>query len=623
MSVNFPNSPSNGQQLINDGKTYTYNSAKTSWKLNAPGFDSAQVVNILNANVVDSAVVNSVLSTSSDVLDSSQVISLVSTNSNKVYTVANITALVALSGMATGDQSLVTATNKLYMYNGSGWYIIATITNGSPSAISGVDSDYTLALDGTATVINAIATDPEGLPLTWSSSSSGLTNEATITQGTGDSSNYFTVTPSTTSAHAGTFTLTIAATDNVNGAVNWPIGFTLDFSIAWNNAALQQKLRNSDYTTSHTFGGFVDLAGDYLLATAYRYDGDGYQNTGAGFIFTRSGTTWTQQAKLDYTTTYNENNVQLGQSGVLNEDATEVLMRSVGKISYGDLPRITSFTRSGSTWTEGQSIIQPTGIPTTYGYIAKWGQYGNLVQKGNYFAVGAEDDHGTASTSGATRIGSAWVYYKSGTWSLQQELVPSDTGDLDFGEALCMPNDSTIMVGAPNYNGSKGAVYIFERTGTSWSQTARILSPTPTVENIFGSSVASDGTYLAVGQTKYPSKTNVGIVYMYKKISGTWTQQTSLQASDASGGEYFGEYVSMRDGNLLVAGYAHKVYVFSRSGDVWTQKLIIGPSIDGSAAGDGVWNLGRNDGGMTFNKDDTKDDFVLGSANRYAYVYKV
>ena len=147
MPVNFPNSPSNGQSLINNGKTYTYNSAKTSWKLNAPGFDSGQVVSILNQNAVDSAVVNSVLSASSDILDSSQVISLVSTNSNKTNTVADMAALVALTGMSTGDQALVTATNKLFMYNGSGWYIIATIANESPSAISGVDSNYALATE--------------------------------------------------------------------------------------------------------------------------------------------------------------------------------------------------------------------------------------------------------------------------------------------------------------------------------------------------------------------------------------------------------------------------------------------------------------------------------------------
>ena len=74
----------------------------------------------------------------------------------------------------------VTALNKLFMYTGSGWFLIATITNASPTAITGVAGTYTLASDGTATTITAVSTDPEGFPLTWSSSTSGLGSIATV-----------------------------------------------------------------------------------------------------------------------------------------------------------------------------------------------------------------------------------------------------------------------------------------------------------------------------------------------------------------------------------------------------------------------------------------------------------
>jgi hypothetical protein len=293
MPVNFPNSPSDGQSLINNGKTYTYNSAKTSWKLNAPGFDSGQVVSILNQNAVDSAVVNSVLSASSDNFDSSQVISLVSTNSNKTNTVADMAALVALTGMSTGDQALVTATNKLFMYNGAGWYLIATIANESPSAISGVDSNYAFT-SGTAIVVNAIATDPEGLPLTWSSSTSGLTNEATITQGTGDSSNYFTVTPSTNTSHAGTFTLTIAATDGVNGAVNWPIGFTLVFYPDWSASSHTQFIEAPQAGTTDHFGWSVGVSDDdNTVIVGAPYEDAQAANSGAAYIIAGGGSSTT------------------------------------------------------------------------------------------------------------------------------------------------------------------------------------------------------------------------------------------------------------------------------------------------------------------------------------------
>lgn len=84
------------------------------------------------------------------------------------------------------------------MYTGSAWYLIATMINNSPTAITNVDSTYNLAIDGTPTVITAVSTDPEGFPLTWSYAvtSGSLGSTATISQ----TDNVFTITPSTNSA---------------------------------------------------------------------------------------------------------------------------------------------------------------------------------------------------------------------------------------------------------------------------------------------------------------------------------------------------------------------------------------------------------------------------------------
>ena len=53
--------------------------------------------------------------------------------------VADINALIALTGMSDGDQAFVISNNNLYFYS-SGWYKIATVSNDSPSAITGVNS---------------------------------------------------------------------------------------------------------------------------------------------------------------------------------------------------------------------------------------------------------------------------------------------------------------------------------------------------------------------------------------------------------------------------------------------------------------------------------------------------
>ena len=110
--------------------------------------------------------------------------------------------------------AFVTATNRLYLWTGTGWYNIALI-NTNPS-ISGVSATYDLAIDGTATTVTIAATDPEGLPITYSIASDTSGNIATVTQGTGANTNVFTITPSTNTAHAGTFSLTFRASDGVN-----------------------------------------------------------------------------------------------------------------------------------------------------------------------------------------------------------------------------------------------------------------------------------------------------------------------------------------------------------------------------------------------------------------------
>jgi hypothetical protein len=143
--------------------------------------------------------------------------------------VADINALIALSGMNSGDTVLVSSNNKLYLWNGSGWYLIATVVNDAPSAITEVDGTYTLATDGTATTITAVSTDPEGLALTWSYvvQSGSLGSTATVSQ----ADNVFTITPSTNSAHVGTFTLRFSATDGINGAVIKDSIFELSFTV--------------------------------------------------------------------------------------------------------------------------------------------------------------------------------------------------------------------------------------------------------------------------------------------------------------------------------------------------------------------------------------------------------
>ena len=185
MAINFPDSPSNGDTATLGGTVYTYNTSKTQWTPAAAASDAGGTT-----------------------------------------VVANLTALLATTGMSTGDIAFVTGTNKAYMYTGANWFVLAEITDGSPTTITGVDGTILLQADGTATVITAASTDPDGFPLTWSYTSSGLGSVATISQ----ADNVFTITPSTVAANAGSFTLTISVTDGTSTPTTTASAISLVFA---------------------------------------------------------------------------------------------------------------------------------------------------------------------------------------------------------------------------------------------------------------------------------------------------------------------------------------------------------------------------------------------------------
>ena len=185
-------------------------------------------------------------------------------------------ALIAATG-SDGAQAFVQSNNNIYVYSGSGWYKIATVQNDSPSAITGVNGTYSLTTDGTPTVSTAVSTDPEGFPLTWSYSTSCLGSIAIVSQ----VDNVFTITPSTDNANFGTFTLTINATDGVNGAVSANTSISLQFQVLNSNhttllATATGTSDNNNITDSSSNNHSITVSGDTHAGTFSPYRSGGY-----------------------------------------------------------------------------------------------------------------------------------------------------------------------------------------------------------------------------------------------------------------------------------------------------------------------------------------------------------
>ena len=157
---------------------------------------------------------------------------LTSSSGASTTTYANTTDLPTTE-VTTGAMAYVSANNKLYMWNGSAWFNIA-IVNQAPTAITGNQATYDLATNGTPTIVTLVSTDPEGFPLTWSSSTSGDTQVGAVT----NTDNVFTITPSTDENNAGVLSVTFSVTDGTNTETSVS-SFTLLFIVA-----------NSQYTSA-------------------------------------------------------------------------------------------------------------------------------------------------------------------------------------------------------------------------------------------------------------------------------------------------------------------------------------------------------------------------------------
>ena len=194
-----------------------------------------------------------------------------------------------LTGNSAGDMAYVSGNNRLYINNGTGWYNIALVnTNPSITSVQDANSNttpFTLATDGTATVITITASDPEDIPLTYSYSvtSGSLTNgggtTATVTQGTGSNTNQFTITPTTTSTYAGTFTLTFTASDGINQGTSANV-FSLEFSITnsqYTTVLLQADASQSDAQTDASSNSLTITENGDVTSTAFSpYNPKGY-----------------------------------------------------------------------------------------------------------------------------------------------------------------------------------------------------------------------------------------------------------------------------------------------------------------------------------------------------------
>src|SRR6267142_855606 len=283
------------------------------------------------------------------------------------------------------------------------------------------------------------------------------------------------------------------------------------------------------------------------------------------------------------------------------------------------------FVRSGGNWVQ-QAYVKASNAKAGDQFGASLALSGD----GNTLAVGATGEsssatgvNGNQADTSMSGAGAVYVFRRSGvTWSQQAYVKASNTGEKEdgdqFGYSVAISSDgNTLATGAiaedsaaTGINGDQsnnaadgaGAVYVFARSGATWSQQAYVKPWNTTVRGgLFGYSVglSGNGDTMAVGT--YDEDRGKGAAYIFARTGATWSQQNRLTTSNAEPGDSLGCSIAISDdGNTVVAGAFDEdsilrgiqppnegsndaasdvstgaAYVFVRNGTAWTQQAFI------------------------------------------------
>ncbi len=181
-------------------------------------------------------------------------------------------------------------------------------------------------------------------------------------------------------------------------------------------------------------------------------------------------------------------------------------------------------------------------------------------------------------------IGQVWVFRRSGaTWSQQAKLTATgESGRSEFGESVALSaNGNTALIGGPGDNSLVGAAWVFTRSGSTWTQQgSKLLASDESGEGGFGDSVAlsTNGNTALIGGPGDSSL--VGAAWAFTRSGSSWSQQgPKLTGTGESGEALFGQSVVLAGNGktALIGGWGDNglvgaAWVFSRSGSSWSQQ---------------------------------------------------
>jgi len=306
-------------------------------------------------------------------------------------------------------------------------------------------------------------------------------------------------------------------------------------------------------------------------------------DAGAVYVFTRSGAVWSQQAYIKASNTgsgdafgwsvaLSGDTLAVGATGEASDGSSQ------GNNGLSNAGAAYVFTRSGTKWTQ-QAYLKASNVDSDDSFGYSVALYGDTLAVGadreasNATGIGGDQNNNALANAGA-----AYVFTRSGAaWSQQAYIKASNTGSNDvFGWSLAL-FEETLAVGAageasingnPNDDSAPfaGAAYVFTRNGAAWSQQAYIKASNAGEADQFGWSLALNADILAVGAPREDSSAtgvggdqgnnglpDSGAVYLFTRSGTAWSQQNYIKAAVTDNGDFFG-YSAALSGDTLAAG---------------------------------------------------------------------
>ena len=329
------------------------------------------------------------------------------------------------------------------------------------------------------------------------------------------------------------------------------------------------------------FGWSVAVEGDTVVVGAHAYDGEDTNgttlaNSGAAYIFTRTGGVWSQAAKL--APTVPEEYAFFGGSVALAGNTLAIgsrLYDAGGRLGAGAAYVFTKDSGTG-VWSQAAKLTASTSLQLAYlGY--------SLAVDGDTVLVGA---YGDDTVFGELGSGSAYVFDKPpGGWTDGNETAKLTASDRQpsgyFGFSVALDGD-TAVIGAsqhsdPEIGAGSGAAYVFARESGVWGEKARLTPSDAAAGDNFGVSVAvEDGTVVVGSWQDDDNGRNSGSAYVFEKPDLGWAgtfETLKLTAPNGAANDRFGWSVAVdlddQRGDLaLVGAYSDDIATGMDAGSV-------------------------------------------------------